>query len=92
MNHARGIYPALLALFLTACASDALRVAQLEPGMTRAEVESVQGAPDQVETAGAYSALRHGKDYRVVLENDRVSAFGQGRITKYPGTDRYFIE
>jgi hypothetical protein len=51
----------LLASLLTACASDAIHIAQLGP------------------------------DYHVILENDRVIAFGRGTLTRYPGTDRYFI-
>lgn len=87
----RRALPALLALMLAACASDTVRHAQLEPGMTRAVVEKIEGTPDQVETSGAYTAIRYGKAYWVILENDKVIAFGQGTIAKYPGTDRFFI-
>ncbi len=81
----------LLASLLTACASDAIHIAQLNTGMTRAQVEEVQGKPEKVETSGNYTALRFGPDYHVILENDRVIAFGRGTLTRYPGTDRYFI-
>lgn len=91
MNMSRMACSMVCALLLAGCASDALRIAQLETGMTRAEVEEAQGVPDKVETSGNYSALRYGKQYHVILENDRVIAFGEGRLAKYPGTDRYFI-
>ncbi len=44
-----------------------------------------------METSGNFTALRFGPDYYVILENDPVIAFGQGTLTRYPGTDRYFI-
>lgn len=87
----RRIGPALLALMLAGCASDALHIAQLERGMTRSQVETLQGEPEEVKTSGDYSALRYGKAYWVILENERVIAFGQGTLAKYPGTDRYFV-
>lgn len=81
----------LFACLLTACASEAIHIAQLNTGMTRAEVEEVQGVPDKVETSGDYTAMRYAPDFYVILEHDRVIAFGRGTVSQYPGTDRYFI-
>lgn len=91
MTRPRNATLILLASLLTACASDTIHIAQLNTGMTRAQVETVQGKPEKVETSGNFTALRFGPDYYVILENDRVIAFGQGTLTRYPGTDRYFI-
>lgn len=87
----RSLGSILLAGLLVACASKAVHLAQLETGMTRAQVEDVQGKPDDVQTSGRYTALRYGKAYHVILHDDRVTAFGQGTLSRYPGTDRYFI-
>jgi hypothetical protein len=81
----------LLAVWLTACEPKVIHLAQLNTGMTRAQVEEVQGKPDNVETSGNYTALRYGSDYHVILENGRVIAMGSGTLAKYPDTDRYFI-
>jgi len=80
-----------LAGLLSGCASDAIHLAQLDTGMTRAQVEQVQGKPDRVESSGDYTALRYGSDFQVILRGDRVIAFGQGTLSRYPGTHRYFI-
>jgi hypothetical protein len=81
----------LLAGLLSGCASDAIHLAQLDAGMTRAQVEQVQGKADKVETSGDYTALRYGNDFQVILRGDRVIAFGPGTLSQYPGTHRYFI-
>jgi len=81
----------LLVLLLAACEQKVIHLAQLNTGMTRAQVEKVQGKPDKVETSGDYMALHYGPDYLVILENGRVIAMGQGTLEKYPDTDRYFI-
>lgn len=81
----------LLMVLLSGCASDAIHLAQLNTGMTRAQVEHVQGKPDKVETSGDYTALRYGNDFHVILRGDRVIAFGPGTVSQYPGTHRYFI-
>jgi len=91
MNHGPIAAFILFASLLAGCASDAIVVEQLKAGMTRSQVEEVQGVPGKVETSGNYTALRYGPDYYVVLEHDRVIAFGQGTLSRYPGNDRYFI-
>ena len=91
MSDSKPMLAILLAGIVSACASDALHVAQIDTGMTRAQVEQAQGKPDEVESSGDYTALRYGKQYYVILHRDRVVAFGQGRLSRYPGTDRYFI-
>ena len=82
----------ILGVLLTACSQDVIHLAQLNAGMTRQQVEEVQGKPDEVQTSGNYTALRYGRDYYVILEDDRVIATGSGKITRYPGSDRYFID
>lgn len=82
----------LVAMLLTSCAQEVIHLAQLNTGMSREQVEEVQGKPDEVQTSGNYTALRYGQDYYVIFENDRVIAMGSGKITRYPGTDRYFID
>jgi len=81
----------MFALLLSACSQTVIHLEQLNAGMTRAEVEKVQGKPANVETSGNFTALRYGTHYYVILENDRVIATGSGTLVKYPGTDRYFI-
>ena len=84
-------YLLVLAGLLSGCASEAIHLAQLDTGMTREQVEEVQGKPDEVESSGDYTALRYGKDFHVILRGDRVIAFGPGTVSQYPGTHRYFI-
>ena len=91
VNHWRTAALIVFAFLLADCASDAIVVHQLKAGMTRSQVEEVQGVAAKVETSGDYTALRYGPDYYVVLEHDRVIAFGQGTISRYPGSDRFFI-
>ena len=74
------------------CAPTPVHIAQLDTGMTRAEVEAAQGKPVDVQKAGAYEALRYDPDFIVILENDRVIAFGNGKLVKYPDSDRFLIE
>jgi hypothetical protein len=76
---------------LVGCASDAVHMAQFKTGMTRAQVEAAQGKPDGVETSGDFTALHYQPSYYVILEKDRVIAFGQGSLKRYPDSDRYFI-
>ena len=92
MKHMHIATPLVLAVLLTACSQEVIHLAQLDTGMTRKQVEEVQGKPDEVQTSGNYTALRYGPDYYVILENDRVIATGSGKISRYPGTDRYFID
>ena len=82
----------LLAGVLVGCSSKPVHIAQLNTGMTRAEVEAVQGKPVEVQKAGTYEALHYESDFIVILESDQVIAFGRGKVVKYPGTDRFFIE
>jgi len=82
----------VLATAVFGCAQKPIHFAQLNTGMTRAQVEAVQGKPVKVEKAGNYEALRYDPDFLVILENDRVIAFGEGKLVKYSGTDRFFIE
>jgi len=91
MNHARITASILIAVLATACTDQVVRLGELNTGMTRKQVEDVQGTPDKVETSGNYTALRYGPNYYVILENDRVIAMGSGTISRYPGTNRYFI-
>ena len=91
MNRARILAFILFVFLLKACASDVVPIAQLDTGMTRAQVEEVQGEPEKIESSGDYTALSYKPDFCVILENDRVIAFGRGTIGQYPGTDRYFI-
>lgn len=91
MMHTRHAALILLAVLSTACEQKVMHLAQLNTGMTRAQVEDVQGKPDNVETSGNYTALRYGPDYHVIFENGRVVAMGRGTLEKYPDTGRYFI-
>ena len=91
MSHKRTAALILFASLLAGCASDAIVIEQLKTGMTRSQVEEVQGVPEKVETSGSYTALRYGPDYYVALEHDRVIAFGQGTLARYPGNARCFI-
>lgn len=92
MKHTQSAVLLLLTVLLTACSQDVIHLAQLDTGMTRKQVEEIQGKPDEVQTSGNYTALRYGPDYYVILEDNRVIATGSGKITRYPGTDRYFID
>ena len=92
MMHMKSAILLILALLSTACSQDVIHLAQLDTGMTRQQVEEVQGKPDEVQSSGKYTALRYGQDYYVILEDDRVIATGSGKITRYPGSDRYFID
>ncbi|TFH47715.1 MAG: hypothetical protein E4H01_07770 [Lysobacterales bacterium] len=92
MKHVRMTALIVLAALLMACAQEVIHLAQLDTGMTRKQVEEVQGKPDNVKISGNYTALRYGPNYFVILDNDRVIAMGVGTIAKYPGTDRYFID
>jgi hypothetical protein len=91
MIYSRITHSILVAVLLTACTDQVVRLGQLNTGMTRKQVEDVQGKPDKVETSGNYTALRYGNDYYVIFENDRAIAMGSGTISRYPGTDRFFI-
>lgn len=91
MKPGRLLATVLLAGLLSGCASEAIHLAQLDTGMTREQVEQVQGEPDEVESSGDYTALRYGNDFHVILRDDRVIAFGPGTVSRYPGTHRYFI-
>jgi hypothetical protein len=79
------------AVLLMGCSPQVIHLAQLNAGMTRAQVEDVQGQPDTVETSGEYTAMRYGTNYWVILEKNIVIATGSGTLDKYPGTNRYFI-
>lgn len=81
----------LLIALLVSCAPKPVHIAQLESGMTRAEVEAVQGKPVKVQTSGDYTALAYHPDFHVILERGRVIAFGRGRLAKYAGSDRFLI-
>ena len=91
MIHARIAASILIAVLCTACSQPVIRLGELNAGMTRKQVEDVQGKPDKVETSGNYTALRYGPNYYVILEDDRVIAMGSGTLARYPGTNRYFI-
>jgi hypothetical protein len=85
----------ITAVLLAGCAYDGLMVVQIEPGMTKKQVEHAQGKPDNVRVAGKYQALTYRKDdqqYHVVLENDKGIEFGRGTLSQYPGSDRFFID
>lgn len=87
-----GILATILILGLLAgCASDPVDVLQLNTGMTRAQVEDLRGKPASAETSGDYTALHYPPSYYVILENDRVIAFGEGTLKRYPDSNRYFI-
>lgn len=92
MMRLRPLLVVVLAAVLVACSSKPIHIAQLNTGMTRAQVEAVQGKPVEDHKAGDYEALRYDPNFIVILENDRVIAFGEGRLVKYPGTDRFFID
>lgn len=91
MNHSKSLLVLLMGILL-GCAPKPIHIAQLNTGMTRVQVEDVQGKPVDVEKSGNYEALRYDPDFIVILENDSVIAFGRGKLHKYPGSDRFFID
>jgi hypothetical protein len=92
MIHTRLLLCVLLAGVVFGCTPKPVHIAQLNTGMTREQVEAVQGKPVNVEKAGDYEALQYHPNFIVILENDRVIAFGEGKLVKYPGSDRFLIE
>ena len=89
--HSRLLLIVLLAGMVLGCESKPVHIAQLNTGMTRAQVEDVQGKPVSVEKSGDYEALQYHPNFIVILENDRVISFGEGKLMKYPQSDRFFI-
>ena len=91
----RMVILAITVALLTGCAYDGLKIVQIEPGMTKEQVEQAQGKPDSVKVAGKYQALTYRKNdqqYHVILHDGKVIEFGPGRLSQYPGSDRFFID
>lgn len=86
------VVSALMVAVVQACAPKPVHIEQINTGMTRAEVEAVQGKPVDVQKAGAYEALSYPPNFIVILENDRVIAFGEGKLRKYPDSNRFIID
>ncbi len=67
------------------------KMGDVHEGMSKAEVVSILGNPDGFQRSGEYEALRYSDrlisgwswnraDYTVILQNDRVSAYGPGQV------------
>lgn len=86
----RKLLLAFIAVMLAGCVTGQ-SVRQLSPGMSRAEVIEIMGAPDGVQTNGSSEVLKYANrlmsgfswdktDYFVTLQDGRVTQYGNGEV------------
>lgn len=88
---------ALAAALIAGCATGQ-QVARLEPGMNKAQVDSIMGAPDGYQQRNGYEILKYSNrlmsgwswdrtDYVVLLRAGKVVEYGNGEVReKNPNT------
>lgn len=77
-------------VLLAGCATGE-KIGRIEPGMSRAQVNSIMGAPDGYQQQSGYEVLKYSNrmmsgwswdrsDYYVLLQNDKVTEYGNGTV------------
>lgn len=93
----RMLVAAAIVLAVSGCATGE-QIGRLEPGMTRAQVNSIMGAPDGFQQRDGYEILKYSNrmmsgwswdrsDYFVLLKAGKVVEYGNGQVReKSPNT------